>query len=214
MEFKDISTDRIDYGQGKLDISDLAMNPIDQLAKWLEQAKQFGARDYNAFILGTLDGDGYPTTRVVLLRDCQDAGLTFYTNYESDKGRAMEGHNKVSANFFWADMERQVRVLGQVQRVSETESDEYFASRPRESQIGAWASQQSRALSDRSELEEAVRAITKEFEGREVTRPPHWGGFRIVPHTFEFWQGRSSRLHDRLVYSKAANHWDITRLNP
>ena len=180
----------------------------------MEQAKQFGAKDYNAFILGTVTGDGYPTTRVVLLRDCQDAGLTFYTNYQSDKGRAIDHHNKVSANFFWADMERQVRVLGQVERVSEAESNDYFASRPRESQIGAWASQQSRVLSDRSQLEEAVKSVTKEFEGKEVTRPPHWGGFRIVPHVLEFWQGRSSRLHDRLVYTKEINQWIITRLNP
>ena len=214
MELKDISTDRIDYGQGQLDVSDLSANPIDQLAKWLEQAKQFGAKDYNAFILGTVNGDGYPTTRVVLLRDCQDAGLTFYTNYQSDKGRAIDHHNKVSANFFWADMERQVRVLGQVERVSEEESNDYFASRPRESQLGAWASQQSRVLSDRSQLEEAVKSVTKEFEGKEVTRPPHWGGFRIVPHVLEFWQGRSSRLHDRLVYTKEINQWIISRLNP
>jgi pyridoxamine 5'-phosphate oxidase len=214
MNNHEMSTDRVDYGLGQLELTDLKPHPIDQLNTWLAQAKGQEIKDYNAFVFGVVDDRGYPTSRIVLLRDCTQEGLTFFTNYHSAKGRAIAGQTHVSLNFFWSALERQVRVLGHVQKVSEQESDTYFASRPRESQIGAWASDQSAILANREELTKAVEMYTQQFDGMEVPRPPHWGGYRVVPIEFEFWQGRKSRLHDRFQYVKDSSSWKIFRLNP
>jgi pyridoxamine 5'-phosphate oxidase len=214
MKNHEMSTDRVDYGLGQLELKDLKSNPIDQLNIWLAQAKAQQIKDYNAFTFSVVDDRGYPTSRIVLLRDCTEVGLTFFTNYNSAKGRAIAGQTHVSLNFFWSLLERQVRVLGHIQKVSEQESDAYFASRPRESQIGAWASDQSAILSNREELDQAVENYTQQFEGTFVSRPPHWGGYRIVPIEFEFWQGRKSRLHDRFIYAGDPSSWKISRLNP
>lgn len=214
MKINDISTDRIDYGLGRLERDDLNASPIAQLTLWLTHARQAEIKDYNAFVLSTMDYDGFPSSRIVLLRDCDEQGLTFFTNYNSEKGQNIERKNKVCLNFFWSTLERQVRIWGWAEKVTEAESDAYFASRPRESQIGAWASQQSEVLSDRSVLDQAVQACSDRFQNGDVPRPPHWGGFRIRPQKFEFWQGRSSRLHDRFVYALQDAQWSIQRLNP
>jgi pyridoxamine 5'-phosphate oxidase len=214
MEINDISTDRVDYGLGQLERNDLSDSPIHQLTKWLSQARDAKLKDYNAFNFGTIDESGFPASRIVLLRECSSEGLTFFTNYESDKGQAIAREPKVTMNLFWPELERQVRVWGTAQKVTEAESDSYFQTRPRESQIGAWASRQSQVLDNRQELEKAVVDITDQFKGMDIPRPPHWGGFRIAPLKFEFWQGRSSRLHDRFVYQMFNNDWRITRLNP
>lgn len=214
MKINDISTDRIDYGLGRLERDDLNASPIAQLTLWLTHARQAAIKDYNAFALSTMDDDGFPSSRIVLLRDCDEQGLTFFTNYNSEKGQNIERQNKVCLNFFWSTLERQVRIWGCAEKVTEAESDAYFASRPRESQIGAWASQQSEVLSDRSVLDQAVQAISDRFQNGDVPRPPHWGGFRIRPQKFEFWQGRGSRLHDRFVYALHDAQWSIQRLNP
>lgn len=214
MKINEISTDRVDYGLGKLEQSDLQSTPIAQLTLWLAQAREAGIKDYNAFALSTIDAAGFPSSRIVLLRDCNADGLTFFTNYTSEKGQNIDRQNKVCLNFFWSSLERQVRVWGLAEKVDEAESDAYFASRPRESQIGAWASSQSDLLSDRSVLDEAVLQFTAQFEGGDVPRPPHWGGYRIRPIKFEFWQGRSSRLHDRFVFSADDAQWNVQRLFP
>ena len=204
---------RRSYGEAGLTEGDLTRNPIDLFLKWLSEA---AANEYiveaNAMVLSTF-GDEFPTTRSVLLKDVSDNGLTFFTNYSSRKADAIAKNPKVSLLFPWYPMERQVAVIGNAEKVSEKDSAEYFATRPRSSQLGAWASAQSQPLSSREELEERYKELDKEFPN-EVPKPPHWGGFLVRPISFEFWQGRYSRLHDRFIYSKNKSDWEISRLNP
>lgn len=192
----------------------LPNNPYKMLDEWLEDAKAHAAFDYNAFVLSTVNAEGAPTSRVVLLRRSAEGGLVFYTNYNSDKGRDIANNPSVSANLYWPSLERQIRVRGEAQKMSAKDSDTYFASRPRESQIGALASDQSRVVT-REELEKKVVELTQSLEGQEIKRPEHWGGFLIRPAYFEFWQGRAGRLHDRIMYREDADaYWYQERLSP
>jgi pyridoxamine 5'-phosphate oxidase len=185
---------------------------VDQFIKWLEEAsKNEFIVEANAMVLSTF-GES-PTSRTVLLKDISNDGLTFFTNYNSRKAKAIDKNEKVSLLFPWYAMERQVSIVGSAKKVSEEESAAYFATRPRDSQIGAWASSQSQPLSSREELENKFKEFEAKFPN-EVPKPPHWGGFLVTPISFEFWQGRYSRLHDRFIYSKNNSNWEINRLNP
>ena len=205
---------RIQYETAGLDRGDLDASPIVQWTKWYEEALDGGVAEPNAMNVATIGDDGAPDSRIVLARGVDDRGITFFTNYDSAKGRQLADDGVAAATFAWLDLHRQVRVRGTVIRVSEAESDDYFSSRPRDSQIGAWASPQSETIPDRSLLEQRVAEISRRFEGESVPRPVNWGGFRIVPVSFEFWQGRPSRLHDRFRYVRLADEWLIERLAP
>jgi pyridoxamine 5'-phosphate oxidase len=205
---------RVQYETAGLDFSDLAATPIQQWHRWYDDAVEAGVAEPNAMTVSSVDAEGQPDARIVLAREVNDEGIVFYTNYESAKGIQLASAPFASAVFAWLDLHRQVRVRGEIEVVSSEESDAYFASRPRESQIGAWASAQSQVITGREELEAAVVEMTQRFMGGDVLRPPHWGGLRIVPSTVEFWQGRPSRLHDRFRYTWAGTQWSISRLAP
>jgi pyridoxamine 5'-phosphate oxidase len=203
---------RKEYRQGSLLESSIDPNPIAQLRTWLEQATQADVIEPNAMTVSSVGTNGRPSSRVVLLRGLEDSGLTFFTNYTSRKGQEFDAHGFACVNFWWGSLERQVRVEGAISRVSSEESDAYFNSRPYESQLASAASPQSQATT-RSDLEALVEALRLEHPER-VPRPAHWGGFRIVPDRFEFWQGRPARLHDRIAYSLEAGVWSLQRLAP
>jgi pyridoxamine 5'-phosphate oxidase len=203
---------RKEYRQGSLLESSIDPNPIAQLRTWLEQATQSGVIEPNAMTVSSVGANGRPSSRVVLLRGLEDSGLTFFTNYGSRKGQEFDAHGFACVNFWWGSLERQVRVEGAISRVSSQESDAYFNSRPYESQLASAASPQSHPAT-RADLEALVEALRLEHPER-VPRPDHWGGFRIVPDRFEFWQGRPARLHDRIVYSLEAGVWSLQRLAP
>nr|WP_153867345.1 MULTISPECIES: pyridoxamine 5'-phosphate oxidase [Myxococcaceae] len=172
--------------------------------------------DPNAMVVATVGPDGQPSARVVLLKEFDARGFVFYTNYESRKGEELLAHPKAALVLHWAPLERQVRIEGGVEPVSPEEADAYFQSRPRGSQVGAWASAQSRPLKSREELEQRVEALTRQYEGKPIPRPPHWSGFRVVPRRIEFWHARASRLHERLVYARdgVGSPWHTEMLNP
>jgi pyridoxamine 5'-phosphate oxidase len=203
---------RKEYRQGSLEESSIDKNPISQLRTWLEQATQAGVIEPNAMTVSSVGANDRPSSRVVLLRGLEDSGLTFYTNYASRKGQEFDAHGFACVNFWWGALERQVRVEGAISRVSSQESDAYFNSRPYESQLASAASPQSQPAT-RTELEALVETLRLEHPER-VPRPAHWGGFRIVPDRFEFWQGRPARLHDRIVYTLEAGVWRLQRLAP
>jgi pyridoxamine 5'-phosphate oxidase len=208
---------RIQYETAGLERSDLHDNPFFQWHTWYGQAAEAGVTEPNAMTVSTIGLDGLPDSRIVLARGVDDTGIVFYTNYASEKSEQLQKKPVASAVFGWLDLHRQVRVRGQVVQVPQQQSDEYFASRPRESQLGAWASPQSQVISDRSVLTERLEQFRKQFEGSDVPRPPSWGGWLIAPTMFEFWQGRPSRLHDRFRYSRpnaSATAWTIERLAP
>ena len=204
--------DRKSYDKNSLEVEDLKAAPHEMLEFWLNEVKEL--HDYNAMVVSSVDASGQPHSRVVLLRGVNEGGLKFYTNYTSNKGLELEQNNKVALNFFWPTVERQVRVEGELQKLSEAESDAYFNSRPRESQIGAWVSPQSSIIDSREVLNERFREFTDKFEGQPVPRPSNWGGYLIRPKYFEFWQGRPNRLHDRLTYSLVEGNWSIGRMAP
>jgi pyridoxamine 5'-phosphate oxidase len=205
---------RVQYETAGLDIGDVLSDPLEQWLTWHAEALQAGVAEPNAMVLSTVDADCSPDARVVLVRGADRRGLAFYTNYRSVKSVQLEAAPAAAATFAWLDLHRQVRARGSVERLTPEESDEYFAWRPRGSQIGAWASPQSQPISDRAELDRRVAEISERFEGRDVTRPPDWGGWRLVPAQWEFWQGRPSRLHDRLRYRMIDGSWKIDRLAP
>ena len=206
---------RRDFTTGALLENELPEDPLDLLLNWYQAAVDSKEQDANAMSLSTLDLDGYPVSRVVLLRYATKDGLSFFTNYKSAKGLEIEKNPKGAVQFLWKSLERQVRVRGRIERLPAAESDAYFASRPRESQIGAWASPQSEVIVSRETIENSVAAYTAKFASEAtVPRPPHWGGYRILPVTFEFWQGRPSRLHDRMRASRVSDGWKWERLAP
>ena len=207
---------RRDYTErGALLEADLAASWTNQFAAWFADAAAFGLPEPNAMIVATASGEGHPSARTVLLKEYDERGFVFFTNYESRKGSELRENPYASLVFPWFPMQRQVIVAGAVERVSRAETEEYFASRPRGSQLGAWASPQSRVLPDRAAVEAGLAAVAERFGDGPVPAPPHWGGLRVRPETVEFWQGRSNRLHDRLRFRRTANEsWILERLAP
>ncbi|MGV8877050.1 MAG: pyridoxamine 5'-phosphate oxidase [Rhodoglobus sp.] len=204
-----------DYGQLPLNDSDVLDDPIEQFRLWLANASESNVYEPNAMVLSTVDGDGTPSSRTVLLRAINDAGFEFFTNYSSIKGQALTANPAVALAFPWYSLHRQVLVQGTARPIAKTLSDQYFATRPRGSQIAAHASEQSQPLESRALLEQRVTALEAEFDGIDVPRPDDWGGFVIEPQVIEFWQGRSSRLHDRVRFTRAATkQWQRMRLQP
>jgi pyridoxamine 5'-phosphate oxidase len=197
-----------------LDASDLDPDPLRQFTLWLSHALQSGLTLPNTMTLATATRDGRPSARMVLLKGIDERGLVFYTNYASRKGRELAENPHAALVFYWAELERQVRVTGRVAPVARSESEEYFRTRPFGSRIGAWASHQSEVVSSRIELEERLQALMLRHADEVVPLPPFWGGFRLLPDEFEFWQGRENRLHDRLRYRKSDAGWHIERLSP
>ena len=208
------ATLRQEYTQAGLLEGDVAAHPLNQLEIWLHQAQTAGVLEPNAMTLASATTDGVPSARVVLLKGLDEHGIVFYTNYESHKAREIEANPRVAATLVWLDLERQVCISGEVTRVSREESEAYFATRPRGSQLGAWASAQSSGVKDRATLEAQLAEVEARFLGRDVPTPEHWGGYRIAPRTVELWQGRPNRLHDRLCYTRVEGTWRVDRLSP
>jgi pyridoxamine 5'-phosphate oxidase len=214
MNNKDISNLRIHYDKSALSEEQAPLSPFTLFELWFNEAKEGGIREPNAMVLSTVS-DNKPHARVVLLKGASEAGFEFYTNYNSNKGKQLSQNPFASLTFFYDLLEKQVRIEGQVQKLSHEASDTYFHSRPRGSQIGAWVSDQSQTIPSAVFLNEKLEAYEKKFESQEIIpRPPHWGGFLLVPDSIEFWQGRPNRLHDRLLYTRSGQNWILERLSP
>ena len=206
---------RKDYKQHSLAETDVQQNPFDQFAAWWDAATHAAIDEVNAMTLATASPDGMPAARIVLLKGFDKRGFVFFTNYESFKGQQLAENPRACLVFFWKELERQVRITGLVEKTSPQESDDYFNSRPENSRIGAWSSPQSRVIAGREVLEKSEKDFAKRFGTTPLIRPPYWGGYRVKPASFEFWQGRPSRLHDRIHYSLEDNgNWIIERLAP
>ncbi|HTH32000.1 MAG TPA: pyridoxamine 5'-phosphate oxidase [Lacibacter sp.] len=206
---------RRDYSLKTLSETEITTDPFQQFADWWQQAIESKIDEVNAMTLATASLEGVPSARIVLLKGYDKNGFVFYTNYESAKGQELAENPRASLLFFWKELERQVRITGLVEKVSAAENDDYFLSRPTGSQIGAWASPQSHVIENREWLESKVKELEQKFSSEQLTRPAHWGGYRVKPVIIEFWQGRSSRLHDRIQYTLQENNsWKIERLAP
>ncbi len=213
MSMNPIANLRENYTFGELTEADAGTDPLRLFDRWFQDASAAGIREVNAMTLATVDGDGAPAARIVLLKGV-DEGFVFFTNYGSAKGQELTAHPRAALCFHWKELERQVRIQGRAERISAAESDEYFRTRPRGSQIGAWASKQSAIAAGRDEIEQEYRDREAGFAGQDIPLPPFWGGFRLRPAVIEFWQGRPSRLHDRLRYTRTADGWLRDRLWP
>ena len=210
-----ISHLRREYSLGSLHRKDLLADPIAQFRAWFTAATEAGVVEANAMTLSTIGLDGRPSARIVLLKGVDERGFSFFTNYESRKGQELAAKPFASLTFLWKEMERQVRVEGTVTKVSREESEAYFRSRPRNSRLGAWVSNQSQVITDREVLEKNMAELQARYPGEDVPLPPNWGGYMVKPETIEFWQGQRSRLHDRLVYRRQADDsWLVERLAP
>ena len=211
---KDIASIRRDYQMASLDEAASAANPMDQFTHWWEDATTSNIDEVNAFVLSTVDANRAPASRVVLLKGYTPEGFIFFTNYDSDKGKEIAANPNVAMNFFWKELERQVRITGTIKKISAEESAEYFHSRPLGSQVGAWSSPQSQVIPNRAFLEKSFEENTEKYKEGIVPLPPHWGGYIVHPTQVEFWQGRSSRLHDRIRYNFENHQWTKVRLAP
>lgn len=205
---------RENYTRAGLSEADAGLDPIALFGRWFEQARDAQVPEPNAMALATVDESGAPDARAVLLKEYDERGFVFFTNYGSRKGKDLARHPVAALLFNWLPLERQVRIRGTVEKIARGESESYFMSRPRGSQLGAWASEQSATIADRAVLEAKIAELEGEYRGREIPVPPHWGGYRVQPATIEFWQGRPNRLHDRLRYERAAGTWRRERLSP
>lgn len=209
----DISQLRREFNSGSFSAKNADKSPFKQFDKWLTDAETAGFLDPNAVTVATVGNDGMPSMRVVLLKSFDEQGFVFYTNYESKKGREIADNPLASMLFFWDKLERQIRIQGKIEKVTPEESDAYFKTRSHTSKVGAWASKQSEPLSSRNKLMAEAAMLMAKYP-INVPRPPHWGGYRLIPEYFEFWQGRESRLHDRIVYEKNNADWNISRIYP
>jgi len=214
MKTKDIQKLREDYSQSSLDENDVDKDPISQFKSWLNESIQTKLPEPNAMTLATVDEDHKPHSRIVLLKGIENGKFIFYTNYNSSKGKEMDGNPNVSLCFLWKELERQVRIDGMVQRMSREESEEYFKTRPTKSQIGALASDQSQEIENRYVLEKRFEELHTQYATGNIPMPESWGGYKVEPNSIEFWQGRRSRLHDRIKYEKTETNWTIKRLAP
>lgn len=205
---------RKDYQLKSLSEHEVDQNPFTQFSVWWNEAVQSEIDEVNAMALSTVTSVGKPSSRIVLLKGYDEQGFVFFTNYSSDKGQQLAQNNFAALLFFWKELERQVRIEGVVSKVSEEESDAYFNSRPLGSRLGAWASPQSQKISDREVLNKELTKFTEQFDQENIPRPAHWGGYRVRPNRIEFWQGRSNRLHDRILYEQDNDNWQISRLAP
>jgi pyridoxamine 5'-phosphate oxidase len=210
---KFINDEHRDYSKGEFSEKSLSNNPFQLFSDWFEYAKNNVKSDHNAFALSTVSSNNQPSSRIVLLKSFDERGFVFFSNFESQKGIELEQNPLASILFFWQDLEKQIRILGKVEKISDEESFEYFKTRPYTSKIGAWVSKQSQPLSSRFKLLREV-AFKMMQTPKDVPLPPFWGGYRLVPHEFEFWQGRPSRLHDRFKFTKTDEGWKVVRLYP
>ncbi|WP_337884254.1 pyridoxamine 5'-phosphate oxidase [Fischerella thermalis] len=212
---KTVADLRKDYTLQDLNETDVAPNPFIQFQKWFDEALLAQLLEPNAMTVATATTDGKPSARMVLLKDFDERGFVFFTNYNSHKGQELAENPQAALVFWWAELERQVRICGRVEKVSENDSDRYFQSRPFNSRLGAWASNQSEVIESRIILEQRLQELKAKYKNQDIPRPPHWGGLRVIPTEIEFWQGRSSRLHDRILYTRLDDgDWKIQRLSP
>lgn len=213
---KSVADIRQEYCLKELGREDLEDNPISQFDKWWKEALDCSIDEINAMTLCTCNSQGQPAARMVLLKGYDESGFSFFSNYDSHKAQDIEDNNRVALLFFWKELQRQVRIEGFAKKISEKESDIYYNSRPEGSKLGAWASPQSRVIESRKELDEKLKAVREQFKYKEIVRPQNWGGYKVEPHSIEFWQGRESRLHDRFQFARQQNKsgWSLERLAP
>ena len=210
----DLKNLRLNYKKSSIDFKNLEDNPISFFLKWFDDALKVNKDEANACVLSTVSVENKPSSRVVLLKSVNEKGFTFFTNYKSNKSLDIQNNPNVSLNFYWPELERQVRITGIAEQISPKDSDEYFKNRPRESQMGAWLSHQSTSIGLYYDFMDTLNKLESTFKGKDIERPLHWGGYCIIPSKIEFWQGRPSRLHDRLLYEFDENAWNKKRLAP